>query len=334
MYKNNRLFTLTFFLLAITVSAQYTDQINSNRPGESQSPFAVGKSVIQVEAGCYGIQENHSLLGTEIKGVGTDLNLRYGTIKEELEFSVKLQYQFDQYQTPFEVEKRNGLKQAVIGAKYLFYDPSKNYEEKINLKSWKAKYKFKWRQFIPSVAAFAGVNINVNNPYTFKSDPRISPKVMLITQNQFTGGMVLVTNIIADKIGTEYPSYGYVLTLTKGFNEHWSGFIENQGYKSQFYADAILRGGAACLIGSDMQIDASVGTNFKETPSLFFGGVGFSWRFDDNYKNVKKKKLKANAKDKKEKDKKAKDKNEKEKSDNEVGKNEKNKKETILPEKI
>jgi hypothetical protein len=306
MYKYNRLFTLTLLLLTIAVRAQYTDQINSNRPGESQSPFAVGKSVIQVEAGCYGIQENHSIMGTEINGVGTDLNLRYGAIKEELEFNVKLQYQFDQYKTPFEVEKRNALKQAVIGAKYLIYDPSKNYEEKKNVYSWKAKYKFKWRQFIPSIAAFAGVNVNVNNPYTFKSDPKISPKVMLITQNQFTGGMVLVTNIIADKITTEYPSYGYVLTLTKGFNEQWSGFVENQGYKSEFYSDAILRGGAACLIGDDIQIDASIGTNFKETPSLFYGGVGISWRFDGDYSDVMLRIQKAKVKGKKDKKKKKK----------------------------
>lgn len=306
MYNYNRLFTLTLLLLTIAVRAQYTDQINSNRPGESQSPFAVGKSVIQVEAGCYGIQENHSIMGTEINGIGTDLNLRYGAIKEELEFNVKLQYQFDQYKTPFEVEKRNAMKQAVIGAKYLIYDPSKNYEEKKNVKSWKAKYKFKWRQFIPSVAAFAGVNVNVNNPYTFKSDPKISPKVMLITQNQFTGGMVLITNIIADKITTEYPSYGYVLTLTKGFNEQWSGFVENQGYKSEFYSDAILRGGAACLIGDDIQIDASIGTNFKETPSLFYGGVGISWRFDGDYSDVMLRIQKAKVKGKKDKKKKKK----------------------------
>jgi hypothetical protein len=41
---------------------QHTDQINSNRPGETMSAFAVGKSVIQLETGIYGIKENHSLL--------------------------------------------------------------------------------------------------------------------------------------------------------------------------------------------------------------------------------------------------------------------------------
>jgi hypothetical protein len=30
-----------------------------------------------------------------------------------------------------------------------------------------------------------------------------------------------VTNIIADYVGTDFPSYGYVLTLTRGFNDKW-----------------------------------------------------------------------------------------------------------------
>jgi hypothetical protein len=49
---------------------------------------------------------------------------------------------------------------------------------------------------------------------------------MLITQNHLGDGTVFVTNIIADYIATDYPSYGYVLTLTKGFNDKWSGSLK------------------------------------------------------------------------------------------------------------
>ncbi len=87
-------------------------------------------------------------------------------------------------------------------------------------------------------------------------DAAISPKVVLIAQNHLGDGTwVFVTNIIADYIGTDFPSYGYGLTLTKGFNEKWSGFRENQGYMSDFYSDAIVRGGAAYLIYDDLQIE-------------------------------------------------------------------------------
>ena len=36
-----------------------------------------------------------------------------------------------------------------------------------------------------------------------------------------------------------------------------------------------------------MQIDASISTNFKDTPSVLYGGVGFSWRYDANYQEVR-----------------------------------------------
>jgi hypothetical protein len=35
-------------------------------------------------------------------------------------------------------------------------------------------------------------------------------------------------------------------------------------------------GGAAYLINNNLQIDA---TNFKDTPTVLYGGIGFSWRY-------------------------------------------------------
>jgi hypothetical protein len=273
------------FLGTAAASAQYTDQINSNRPGESMSAFAVGKTVAQIEAGTYGIIEEHDVLNYEAKGMGFDLTLRYGLILEELELIADMQYQFDQYSNALETFNRNDFRQFTIGAKYLIFDPDKNYKPEIDIFSWKANRKFKWRSIIPAVSAYVGGNFLMNdNPYTFKTD-RISPKFMLITQNHF-GKWVWVNNIIADKFLTDYPSIGLISTLTRGFNERWSGFLEFQGYKSDFYADGIVRIGAAHLLNSNLQIDASVSTNFKTTPSILYGGIGISWRFDANYQDI------------------------------------------------
>ena len=46
-----RRYTLFFLFLELTLHAQYTDQINSNRPGASIGAFAVGKRIIQFEGG-------------------------------------------------------------------------------------------------------------------------------------------------------------------------------------------------------------------------------------------------------------------------------------------
>ena len=276
-------------LLPLVNHAQYTDQINSNRPGETMSAFAVGKSVIQLETGAYGIAQKHHLLNYVANGFGIDATIRYGVFKEKLELIADLQYQSQVYEARLTKIDQKALKQSIIGAKYLLYDPFKSQEKKINVYSWKVDKSFKWKQLIPAVSVFAGANItSANNPYHFSPNASISPKVILITQNHFgDGSWVFVTNTIADYIGSEFPSYGYAVTITKGINKNWSGFIENQGYKSDFYSDLIVRSGAAFLVNDDLQLDISGSASLKDTPAIFYGGIGLSWRYDGNYKEVR-----------------------------------------------
>lgn len=289
MYKFRYVFYLSLLLFPLVNHAQYTDQINSNRPGETMSAFAVGKSVIQLETGAYGITQKHHLLNYVANGFGIDATIRYGVFKEKLELIADLQYQSQVYEARFTKIDQKALKQSIIGAKYLLYDPFKSQEKKINVYSWKVDKSFKWKQLIPAVSVFAGANItSANNPYHFSPNASISPKVILITQNHFgDGSWVFVTNTIADYIGSEFPSYGYAVTLTKGINKNWSGFIENQGYKSDFYSDLIVRSGAAFLVNDDLQLDISGSASLKDTPAIFYGGIGLSWRYDGNYKEVR-----------------------------------------------
>lgn len=281
----SKFFPLALLFSTGIASAQYTDQINSNRPGESMGGFSVGKTVMQVETGVYGIKEKHDILNTETKGLGLDLQLRYGAFLEQLEFIADMQYQFDQFEDAIYTTNRNDFRQFTIGAKYLIYDPMKNYNPEVNIYSWKENHKFKWHSLIPAISVYAGVNLTgKNNPYTFPDDG-FSPKIMAITQNRF-GNVIWVNNIIADKITTDYPSYGIISTLTRAFAAKWSGFVELQGYKSDYYADVIGRVGAAYLLNDNMQLDASISKNFKNTPSILYGGVGFSWRFDADYRDI------------------------------------------------
>ena len=305
-------FLVGFLLISATQYAQYTDIINSNRPGKSMSAFSVGKTVIQAEAGLYGIREKHDLSRYEANGFGTELDVRYGAFFDQFEFTLNTQYQYDWYQAPLINDTRGGFKQVTVGAKYLVYDPFIK-QDKPNIYSWKANHKFNWKQFIPAVAVYAGVNFNLgDNPFTFPTDRTISPKVMAITQHHFGSKWVWVNNIIADKYMTDYPTLGIISTMTRGFNMRWSGFLEFQGYKSDWYADTVFRLGAAYLVRENIQLDASFTKNVKDTPSLLLANVGMAWRFDSNYetnyKRVKgEKKSKKDKKSKAEKGKKRKD---------------------------
>ena len=305
-------FLVGFLLISATQYAQYTDIINSNRPGKSMSAFSVGKTVIQAEVGLYGIREKHDLSRYEANGFGTELDVRYGAFFDQFEFTLNTQYQYDWYQAPLINDTRGGFKQVTVGAKYLVYDPFIK-QDKPNVYSWKANHKFNLKQFIPAVAVYAGLNFNLgDNPFTFPSDRTISPKVMVITQHHFGSKWVWVNNIIADKYMTDYPTLGIISTMTRGFNMRWSGFLEFQGYKSDWYADTVFRLGAAYLVRENIQLDASFTKNVKDTPSLLLANVGMAWRFDSNYetnyKRVKgEKKSKKDKKSKAEKGKKRKD---------------------------
>lgn len=275
---------LSVLLLAMAgAKAQYTDEINTNRPGQSQSAFAVGKTIFQIESGLNGIYEKHDIARYEYYGANAELALRYGFLVEELELMLNTQYQLDWYTNPIYTDTRNDFKQLTFGAKYLLYDPDKYYQpKKQEFKSYYELRKFSWHSLIPAVAVYGGVNLlGKNNPYTFP-DEGLSFKAVGILHNHF-GKWVWVNNIIADKVGTDYMNLGWITTITRGFNEKWSGFFEFQAYSGDYYSDGVARLGAAHLLNSTMQIDASVSSNFKTTPYIAYGGIGFSWRFDLNY---------------------------------------------------
>ena len=72
----------------------------------------------------------------------------------------------------------------------------------------------------------------------------------------------------------------YILTLTHTINPLWSVYLETQGYASDIYTDQIFRTGAAYLLTDDIQLEATIGANTKDTPSLFFMNAGVSYRLD------------------------------------------------------
>lgn len=288
-----RTLRLTLLLIISIVGcntySQYTDVINSNRPGESFGAYSVGNTIFQIEGGLSYIHEKQKASYIKAKGLFADLDIRYGFWREELEFITELQYQNDRYRVPgISSTRRSFMKTTTFGFKYLVYDPFKGLEEEEDLYSWKEKYRFKWRQFIPAVAVYAGFNLNSSdNPYVPQDQSTWTPKAMIVLQNHFSGGWVFVTNLIINHISSEYQTVGGILTSTKSFDEKWSGFAEIQGYSSDYYKDIIFRGGAAYLFNENVQFDASFGKNFSKTTNIIYGGIGVSWRFTLNYKDLR-----------------------------------------------
>lgn len=309
-------------LFSSSTQAQYTDEINANRPGKSMGGYAVGLGVYQVEAGYSIWSERDKALDYSMTGRVYDLSLRGGFWKEELELLLDLQYQNDKVVWPDDQYQRGGLRQTYIGAKYLVYDPFKRIPDakKVNLLSWNANHKFKWRELLPAVSVYAGAHLSIgSNPYFADQDKPLSPKVVGILQNHLGLRYVLVTNLIASKLLTKNFNLGAIVTLTRGFSDDWSGMVEWQYYSGLAYTDNVIRVGAAYKIHDDLQVDVNMNRSLKTAPEMMYGGFGLAWRFDDNlgihWTRVDKKDKKDKNDKKDKKDKKKKDKKDRKKAD-------------------
>ena len=279
------LFFVLFFGSFLTYG-QYTETINSNRPGSSQGAFSVGTGVLQLETGGIYGKDEHNLLNTNTDLWGIQYELRYGFWFPQLE--INFSGSFLSSTTNFTVggaersyQQRN-FDRNTLGVKYLVYDPYKNgVERKPNLYSWRANQRFDWRQLIPAVSLYAGANLALaDNPYLYEGEGRLSPRVAIISQNNWDGGWVFVVNLIADKIGQEFPTYAGIITLTHSFSAKFAAFGEFQSFISDIYSDEVARAGLAYLFHKNFQMDMSGLVNFKDTPSRWQVALGISYRLD------------------------------------------------------
>ena len=80
---------------------------------------------------------------------------------------------------------------------------------------------------IPSVGVYVGVNTNFLGK-RFKEES-LSPKAAILLQNDISSRFIVLTNLVADKIGQDNSEFGYILTTTYALSEKWSIFGEHQG---------------------------------------------------------------------------------------------------------
>lgn len=289
----NLIFSIIFLASYQLITAQYTEIINSKRPGFSESPYGVGTNVYQVEAGMFYNRNNDETLGAFAKTLGGELFFRVGKFKERLEFNANVAYQRDEVNNePDPNYHIQGISKLTVGAKYLVYQ--QEYKDKSKeIRSWKRKIAFDKKRLIPSVGVYGGANLNFLGK-DYKSDEGISYKGALLLQNDFSDRLVLLTNLIADNITSEDKYYSYIVTMTYAINQNWSYFVENQGkYYNDFSPNYQFGTGVAYLVTENLQLDASARTNFFDDYYYVYATAGFAWRFDRHqdsfvYKNAPK----------------------------------------------
>ena len=284
--------TLLLLLLAEFSYGQYTEVINSRRPGFSDTPYSVGTKVYQVEAGLFYknvgnylyydplLEESFSYSGSSF---GSDIMLRTGQFFERLEFSLDMAVVSENrdFTLPDDYsESAFGFSKLTLGAKYLVYKPE--YADKSKeIRSWKARHSFDKRRLIPAVGVYAGLNTNLLTEL-HKNPDGISPRFGIYTQNDLSNRLIVLFNFIADKVFTEEAENTYIMTVTYTLHQNWSVFAENQGFfRKNVPNDFQFGAGGAYLINPNMQADFSARMIFDERgDNTYLIGGGLSWRLD------------------------------------------------------
>ena len=294
---------IVFLILApLVLSAQYTETINSNRPGTSHGTFSVGKDVLQFELGISQLSLNHKYLdNSSVNGNSINYNIRYGLHFENLELFLKGGFvkreikNFTINGRFFESRDEKFFSEHKVGLKYLVFDPFKNKKwHGENLYSWKAQRRIKLTDLIPAISVFAGGDFvlvdhiqyddhfyRTKQQYLYPDQAAFSPFFGIATQNHFQGKWVVVNNISIENLVGEYSNINYLFTLTHNLtNPKWSIFVEFQHFDNQIYSDNLVKFGIANLLSKNSQIDFNVGGSLKDTPTYSYFDLGFSQRID------------------------------------------------------
>lgn len=288
-FTMKKIIFITIIFFTASISAQFTELINSNRPGFSESPYGVGTKVYQLESGFF--YEKTQPIPTFSRPVSSGMRfaLRTSFLLEKLEFNSNVHLQRDKtyFKNIFESDTGSslGLSKFNFGAKYLVYEPKFDDKSK-EIRSWKRRMGFDWKRLIPSAAAYLGVNFGSSlNDYYEKGG--VTPKIGVLLQNNITSYFNVITNFYYDYAFSDYAEYVYLLTGTYTYTDRISWFIEAQKVTGKQVNRNALGGGFAYLFNRNLQLDVSVGFVTNYQAKGFNLGIGASYRIDrhvDDYK--------------------------------------------------
>jgi len=282
------LYSIVMFL-SLESYGQYTDIINSNKPGRSMGAYSVGKKVAHLETDIIYETNKHEALGLSQDNIGLNYMVRYGVWRDQFEIVGDGTFLYSNRSTDGISKGKVGFQRNTFGVKYLFYDPV--FLSKVNVYSWKANAKFKWKKMIPAISLYAGINVWEQNRYLYEVMNEkynvFTPKAIIALQSHPLDEVALVLNFVGNNMASIHAQYSYILSLTHNlYDDRWSIFVENEGITSDYYKDSLIRLGASYLINEDFQINASIGASWKTTPTRYFGGIGLSYRFYDRHKDI------------------------------------------------
>jgi len=245
------LFILGMILIGGNALAQ--DKIETDRPGETQSPALVPKKYFQAEIGVAKqnqTKEDYRLL------LPTSL-LKYG-LSKFIELDLGVDYVSEYEQLIPNPKTTSGLAPVSVGTK-IFITEEKG--------------------IIPQTSLLAHIKLPFASSKEFKP-PHAAPAFRLAMQNSITKKVRIGYNLGTEWDGMDsVPQWIYTLDAEFDLGEKWEAFIEGYGSaKKRESPENSVDGGLSFYPSKNTKIDFSAGFGLTEKADRSFVAIGFSFR--------------------------------------------------------
>ncbi|WP_163397340.1 transporter [Flavobacterium fluviatile] len=239
---------LTLILSCIFPSCLKAQQIQTDRPNETESPSVVPAGRLQLESGLYYQKEEGTQTVESPQAV-----LRYGLFRNaELRFETALQF------TKQDGQSQLGIQPSAVGIKYHLLDH---------------------KGMLPDLALLSRLYIPWIADKAYKED-HYSPELQLLAQHEISSKAHVGYNAGVQWVSENLqPEYIYTLSADHALTKKIKLVVEAYGtvishHHAQNTADAAL----LFILSPDVQLDLTAGTSLMHAGSQKFAAAGFSIR--------------------------------------------------------
>jgi hypothetical protein len=252
--KTSIIFVFVFcFIFYTPLFAQYQETIVSDRPGQTNSPYTVGKMVLQLQPGIQfggGNADNYKRNDFEIP-----LFFRFG-ITEKIEVNTLWGLRNTRTERFSQKSKSSGLNTANFGLRFNIFEET----EKAPALGFEFTYKTK----------MIGED--------FRPD-HTSTKFNIMASKGVTDLISISANLGADFNGNNaQPDGFYTLNLALSVTDELSVFFENYGFFNGDYFDTYFDFGGAYILNPNLQLDVYGGFGYNDDTFDYFVSGGISYR--------------------------------------------------------
>lgn len=248
---------ITSFLLSFynITSAQFSETISSDRPGQAFGPNSVGKFILQTQTGIDfgGYKFDKNTYGSSYT---PNTFIKYG-VTEKIDIHTSWAYnQQKSYDYGFN-SSYSGLSYSSVGTRLNVMESDGNK---------------------PALGVFASVKLPIlAQAYNFNN---IAPQALIILGNSITENLNYTINLGLDFDGNGNSPIGlYVANVGYSLSSSLFCFVENYGNFGNGFFQHRFDGGIGYQANKNLQLDVYGGLGNNDEITDYFSSIGISWRF-------------------------------------------------------